>query len=349
MMDDFFKDKRIGFCCKWKGWDEASKNLESDYNFKGTTLTYVRKLKTRKEQFEKIYNLVKHNLKSLHLVFDWFNTQPITVRMFRMGSDLLPFYTHDDFLWVYKERSIMNLIETELAVLGDKARNNRIRLSLHPGQFCILNSKSSDVIRRAVMEFEYHVDVMRMMNFSGWHPYGMEINVHGGSKEMGLTPLLETMSTLSEDAKNWISIENDEYCYGISDLHRLADKCAILLDIHHHFIASKGEFISVDDNRVLPYISSWRGIVPELHFSLSPEYVLKENISSLPVYSQLLSEGFSRTDLRKHSDMTFNTAMNDWALSFSKKFDICVEAKHKNLASFNLYNRMNMLELNTIR
>lgn len=348
-MDNFFKDKRIGFCCKWKGWDEKSKDLESDYNFKGTTLAYVRKLKTKKEQFEKIYNLVEHNLKSLHLIFDWFNTQPITVRMFRMGSDLLPFYTHDDFLWIYKDRTMMNLIKTELAILGIKARNNQIRLSLHPGQFCILNSKSSDVIRRAVMEFEYHVDVMRMMNFSGWHPYGMEINVHGGSKKMGLTPLLETISILSEDAKNWISIENDEYCYGISDLHRLADKCAILLDIHHHFIASKGEFISVDDDRVIPFISSWRGIVPELHFSLSPEYVLKENKSSLPSYSLLISEGFSRTDMRKHSDMTFNTAMNDWALSFSEKFDICVEAKHKNLASFNLYNRMNMLELNTTR
>lgn len=348
-MDDFFKNKRIGFCCKWKGWDEESKKLESDYNFKGTTLTYIKKLKTRKEQFEKVYNLVEHNLKSLHLVFDWIGTLPLTLRMFRMGSDLLPFYTHDDFLWLYKEQSILDLLHKELPILGDKARKNKIRLSLHPGQFCILNSKSSDVIRRAVMEFEYHVDVMRMMNFVGWHPYGMEINVHGGSKEMGLTPLLDTFKTLSEEAKNWISIENDEYCFGISDLHRLADHCAILLDVHHHYIASKGEFINVEDVRVVPYINSWRGIVPELHFSVSPEYVLKENLFTLPDYTSLLNEGFSRTDLRKHSDMTFNQATNDWVLSFSDKFDICVEAKHKNLASFNLYNRMNTLELNTIR
>jgi len=348
-MNNFFKDKRIGFCCKWKGWDEESKKLESDYNFKGTTLTYIKKLKTRKEQFEKVYYLVEHNLKSLHLIFDWLGKQPKTLRMFRMGSDLLPFYTHDDFLWVYKEQPMLDLLHKELPVLGDKARTNKIRLSLHPGQFCILNSKSSDVIRRAVMEFEYHVDVMRMMNFSGWHPYGLEINVHGVSKDMGLTPLLETMKTLSEEAKNWISIENDEYCFGISDLHRLADQYAILLDVHHHYIASKGEFIDVNDARVIPYLNSWRGITPELHFSVSPEYVLKENISNLPDYNFLLSEGFSRTDLRKHSDMTFNQATNDWVLSFSDTFDICVEAKHKNLASVNLYNRMIKLELNTNR
>lgn len=349
-MNDFFKHKRIGFCCKWKGWDEETKKLESNYNFKGTTLTYVKKLKSQKDQFSKIYDIVVHNLKSLHFVFDWLYTQHINLRMFRMGSDLLPFYTHDDFLWVYQDKSFINFISNELSILGDKARKYEIRLSLHPGQFCILNSKRSNVIKRSIMEFEYHVDVMRMMNFSGWHPYGMEVNVHGGSKEMGLTPLLSTIKMLSKEAQDWISIENDEYCFGVEDLHYLSEHCAILLDIHHHFIASKGEFIQPDDERIIPYINSWRGILPELHFSIPSEYVLsKTDNHNLPNYSQLISEGFSRTDLRKHSDMTFNIATNDWVLSFANKFDICVEAKHKNLSSFNLYNQMVMAKLNIIR
>jgi len=41
----------------------------------------------------------------------------------------------------------------------------------------------------------------------------------------------------------------------------------------------------------------------------------------------------------------WNTACNDWALSFSKDFDIQVESKAKNLASFKLWDRAKELGL----
>lgn len=346
-MDDFFAPKRIGFACKWMNPSppndkkEAQKITEA-MNFKGTTRRYINSLKTKQEQFEKVEGIIRHNLSALQGALLWLCDQPINLRMMRIGSDMLPFYTLNEFKWIYDDQPLMKEVQTLLALSGEISRINGIRLSMHPGQFCILNSAKPNVVENSIEEFEYHCDIMRWMGFTGWHPYGMEINVHGGSKVEGLDPLISVINNrLSEDARNWISIENDEYSYGIADLHRLSEICAILPDVHHHFIHSKGEYIQSGDKRLEPYIASWRGIVPEMHYSISPEYVQegKDN-SILPDFKTLLSEGFSRTDLRKHSNGSYNSATNDWVLSFADKFDIMVEAKHKNLASFELFNHM---------
>lgn len=51
----------------------------------------------------------------------------------------------------------------------------------------------------------------------------------------------------------------------------------------------------------------------------------------------LLERGYKKQKLRAHSDYMWNTACNDWALSFLPYSDIMVEAKCKNLASRDLY------------
>jgi hypothetical protein len=53
--------------------------------------------------------------------------------------------------------------------------------------------------------------------------------------------------------------------------------------------------------------------------------------------NELLEQGFKKAKLRAHSDYMWNTAVNDWALSFRDNFDIMVESKAKNLASIALF------------
>jgi UV DNA damage repair endonuclease len=110
-----------------------------------------------------------------------------------------------------------------------------------------------------------------------------------------------------------------------------------VLDIHHHWINS-GQYIDPADPRVLRVIESWRGERPALHFSTSREDILVDHDASVrPDLAELLARGFKKQKLRAHSDFCWNTAVNDWALSFSDNFDIQVEAKGKNLASQQLY------------
>jgi len=58
-----------------------------------------------------------------------------------------------------------------------------------------------------------------------------------------------------------------------------------------------------------------------------------------------LAEGYKKQKLRAHSDFYWNTATNEWALSFLNSHDIMAESKGKNLASFALYEQAKILTL----
>ena len=110
----------------------------------------------------------------------------------------------------------------------------------------------------------------------------------------------------------------------------------IVLDIHHHWIKT-GEYISPLDPRVDRVVQSWRGVRPTMHYSVSREdYLVGHDTSVMPDHNLLLEDGYKKQKLRAHSDFMWNDSVNKWALGFTDKFDIMVEAKGKNLASFAL-------------
>jgi UV DNA damage repair endonuclease len=109
-----------------------------------------------------------------------------------------------------------------------------------------------------------------------------------------------------------------------------------VLDIHHHWIR-EGEYISPADSRVLAVLDSWRGVRPTGHYSVSREDCLvNHDPNTMPDHKLLLESGYKKQKLRAHSDFMWNRSVNQWALSFRDHFDIMVEAKGKNLASFAL-------------
>jgi hypothetical protein len=58
-----------------------------------------------------------------------------------------------------------------------------------------------------------------------------------------------------------------------------------------------------------------------------------------------MANGHKKQKLRAHSDFYWNTAVNEWALSFLDQFDIMAESKGKNLASFALADQAKKLSL----
>ena len=117
-----------------------------------------------------------------------------------------------------------------------------------------------------------------------------------------------------------------------------------MLDIHHHWVNS-GEYIEREDDRVKRIIDSWRGVRPVIHYSVSRENLIQDvkttiNRNVRPDYEDLQQAGLKRGKLRAHSDTYWNHAVNEWAWTFSKDFDIMCEAKHKQLASIEFYNKM---------
>jgi hypothetical protein len=90
-------------------------------------------------------------------------------------------------------------------------------------------------------------------------------------------------------------------------------------------------------------VDSWRGVRPTCHYSVSREDVLVDHDPlTMPDHALLLEAGYKKQKLRAHSNFYWNQPVNEWALSFSKNFDIMCEAKAKNLASFALARESNL-------
>lgn len=328
---------RIGFCCSWVS-STHDENEELLMNQRTTTITSLSKLSSIKAT-DKLLGLVRNNMDTLERAVEWVGNLPEGQRMFRIGSDILPAYTHEVAEAIYQLPDMRDAMETGFAKIGQVAREYDVRLSFHPGQYCLLNTLNPVAKIRAIKEFEYHVDMMRMMGYTGgWHPHGAAINIHVGSRAGGVDGFIEGLKELSSDGQNLITVENDEYSFGLDSMEPIAEHCPIVLDIHHEWVFSGGEYIQADDPRIQYVKDSWRGVRPLGHYSLSRETVLRGAPTDVqPDFNALRLKGFSLRDLRAHSEMCWNTACNDWAISHLDWMDIEVEAKQKNLASEQLY------------
>jgi UV DNA damage repair endonuclease len=199
----------------------------------------------------------------------------------------------------------------------------------------VLASDNPGIVDRSIEEFEYHANMARYMGY-GQTFQDFKINVHISGRQ-GPEGIRRVYQRLSPEAKNCITIENEENAWGLDDCLTLTDTLPIVLDIHHHWIRS-GEYIEPGDDRVKRVVDSWRGVRPTMHYSVSREDILVgHDTSVLPEMTALLSEGYKKQKLRAHSDFYWNKEVNNWAISFLNQFDIMCESKGKNLASMELY------------
>jgi UV DNA damage repair endonuclease len=323
--------RRIGFACKIQSEpDKADPKL----NTKSTTISYLAR-QTQDDARSKLWGLIDHNLNALYRQLQWVAKQPAGQRMFRITSDLLPAYTHDDYMPFYFQPDVVAKVEAHLAMCGEFARANDIKLSFHPGQFCVLASEQEQVVENSITEFEYHCDLIRYMGY-GREFQDFKCNVHIGGKQ-GPDGIKRALKRLSPEARNCLTIENAEFTWGLDSSLELVHHCALVLDIHHHWINS-GEYVLPSDDRFKLIVDSWRNVRPTIHYSVSREDVLVDHDPLVrPDIKQLKSMGFTSAKLRAHSDYYWNQPVNDWALSFLDHADIMCESKQKNLASQALY------------
>jgi UV DNA damage repair endonuclease len=331
--------KRIGFACKWiDGPSQINGIKQKDnckqYNTGSTTVAWLNR-QTKEVAEQKLWDLMVGNIESTRKLVELVGQQHEDLRMVRLSSDLLPVYTEPSWCGFWRIPSVRDACERGFREVGALARERGVRLSFHPGQFTVLASASPDIVDRSIEEFEYHADMARWMGY-GQTFQDFKINVHISGRQ-GPDGIKRVMSRLSPEARNCITIENDEISWGIDSSLELVNTCALVLDIHHHWIHT-GEYIEPTDDRVKRIIDSWRGVRPVIHYSVSREDVLGAHPGhTRPTLQTLLETGHKKAKLRAHSNFYWNTAVNEWALSFRDNFDIMCESKAKNLASFALH------------
>jgi UV DNA damage endonuclease len=325
--------KKIGFCCKLidhpgqvngiKPKDDCKK-----YNTGSTTVAWLNRQSTAVAE-EKLWDLMKSNIESTRLLVKHVGELDETLRIVRLSSDILPVYTEPTWSRFWRLPDVRDYCERGFKQIGDLARENNVRLSFHPGQFCCIVSDSCDVVDRSIEELEYHADIIRWLGY-GLTKLDFKLNIHLSGRG-GICAFDNAWTRLSQEARNSLTLENDEYQIGLNDLLLLKHRVGIVLDIHHHLIKDE-EYIHNNDSRIKQIIESWQGVRPVFHYSQSRDEYIGKFIDRIPSMTEMLTEA-KKNKLRAHSDFYNNKKINEWALSHLEWGDCMAESKGKNLAA----------------
>ena len=325
---------RLGFCCKYIHPDrtlkpKVLKETEQPYNCRATTVRWLNEHKDEAE--DRLWELMQHNISSIHELIKYTGALPKPLRMCRLSSPVLPVATEATWKYFWSKPDVIAYCEKHFAEVGDTARRLGVRISFHPGQFTVLASESDDIIKRSIEEFEYHVNMARWMGY-GKTFQDFKINVHISGKR-GPQGIIDVLPKLTPEARNTITIENEEMKWGLNDILELEKHVALVFDIHHHWV-NCGEWITHTDDRIKRIINSWRGVRPAMHYSQPRESLHnKVDLSKLLDREDLFTKGENRATIRAHSDFYWHVPTNDWLKPFGELFDIQCESKAKNLAS----------------
>ena len=335
--------RKIGFACKWI--DNPSqvngikpKDDAKQYNTGSTTVAWLNR-QSRDVAEQKLWDLMENNISAIYNLVERVSELKENLRMVRLSSDILPVYTEPTWGYFWRDSRVRAKCAEGFARIGEIARKNSVRLSMHPGQFTVLASDNPDIVERSIEEFEYHVDMARWMGY-GKSFQDFKINVHISGRA-GPAGIISALSRMSPEARNTLTIENEENAWGLDSTLELQKHCALVLDLHHWW-CREGTYIQPSDDRFKRVIDSWRGVQPVIHYSVSRDNWLPGHCpNTLPDMEKLLAAGHKKQKLRGHSNFFWNRAVNEYALSFLDHADIMCEAKGKNIASFELYNYAN--------
>ena len=204
---------RIGFACLAIG-------------VPGTAIRHVLK---RSADHQTLSDAIRQNIKALDTMIEYCIDQSIS--LFRISSDIIPFGS-----------SPLNTVDwqkdfaDELTRIGSKIREAGIRVTMHPGQYTVLNAVDQAVVRRAVDDLVYHTAFLDSLQTNADSKIILHVGGAYGDKNLALDRFAEQYIRLPGSVCKRLVIENDERLFNVSDLLSLHQKIRVpvVFDTLHH-------------------------------------------------------------------------------------------------------------------
>lgn len=195
----------------------------------GVPNTNLQKCLIKNADEARLNKLISDNLASLERMVDY--NMRNSIRLFRISSDIIPFASSpvNNIPWAqaYGER---------LAAIGRKVRESGMRVSMHPGQYTVLNSPNTQTVENAIMELEYHALFLDSLGMNVTNKIILHVGGAYGDKHAAMQRFGERYQTLSDYVKARLVIENDDRIYNIQDVLEIGFKnqIPVVFDNLHH-------------------------------------------------------------------------------------------------------------------
>lgn len=302
---------KIGYACLTLGVYNT--------NFKTCTL----KTATR----ENLLKIIHHNLDTLERIIDY-NIR-MKINFFRISSDMIPFGSSpvNDLPWedIFKEK---------FHAISEKIKQNGIRVSMHPGQYTVLNSPKIDVVEKAIEDLEYHNRFLDALEMDKTSKIILHIGGVYGDKKSAIKRFGKVYHTLNKGIKDRLIIENDDKSYNIGDVLRISkenDIPVVYDNLHNevlpfdpslddnYFIRQAGKTWKEDDGRQkVHYSQSAMGKRLGSHSKTIDLGKFKEYLNNLPdvdVMLEVKDKNISAVKVNNliNEDKNIKDLENEWA------------------------------------
>jgi UV DNA damage endonuclease len=106
----------------------------------GVPATEIKSCRIKNADENRLYEITDNNLKSLEHMLEYNIDNDIT--LYRISSDIIPFGSSpvNTLQW-------WDVFERQFNKLSDIIYKHNIRVSMHPGQYTVLNSPNTEVVK----------------------------------------------------------------------------------------------------------------------------------------------------------------------------------------------------------
>lgn len=311
----------IGYACMVVG--------EPDTKISGCVLRTAKK--------EKLIETSIKNLIALERIIDYNIAH--NIKLFRISSDIIPFASHpvNHLNWATDFKEYFDWI-------SHKILSSSMRVSMHPGQYTVLNSPDATVVANALKDLAYHAEFMDALSLPDSHKIILHIGGIYGEKENAINRFLTNYHRLPQAVRNRLVIENDDRSYNIEDVLMISHKADIpvVFDNLHHSV-NPPETIKDDAEWISLCGKTWGpGDGPQkIHYSQSKSQSEQRShsetidcIEFLSYFNAVINQNSSVNSVNINSNQCIKTGFQ--SLNLLNKpgcIDIMLEVKDKNLSA----------------
>ena len=274
------------------------------------------------------------SLAYLHDILGYLRRQKI--RFYRISPQLAPYATHPNLPCF---RNQIAECQCELAAIGKTALTTGIRLSVHPGQYVVLNTPEEELANRARQEVVHQAQMLQAM---GLGLDGVVVLHVGGvydDHHSALERFVRQVDTLVPKVRCRLALEHDDHLFSVADCLWIYNRTGIPLVFDYlHFRCHNPERLTLAEALRLCLDTWGRGVRPKVHFS-SPRTAMMV-VEQHDAMSGRVRRRTRAPRLTQHADYVDTFAFADFLHTASnlnlREFDVMLEARAGDLALLRL-------------
>lgn len=260
-------DIRVGYAC-------ISIPLRAQRIFCSRTVRLGTVVKEDCVDLDMLRRLSSENVEDLAKILEYNDSWGC--RFFRITSNLFPHMGNPKLPADYN----FDFLRPRLAQIGKYARDHRMRITMHPGQFAQLGAPNDAIVQQTYVDLAVQGKTLIAM---GMRPVedGACMVIHGGGvyddKDATMRRFANAYANMDPEIAQYIVLENDEFSYSVYDLLPFCEKHSIpfVVDFFHHAVWCRRNDVPFDGIWQLMdrIVGTWRarGIKPKCHYSEQKE------------------------------------------------------------------------------